>query len=156
MAYKPTGRPRGRPPKAPPDTEGFGFAPTDREPAPAAAAPIPTPQEILDLGLPPEDASGIEKYNYRMLSTLAALALRDTNLSFDKRMALYIKATTAAARHFPTAVKHDLAEKIRADAAALEGRKKAKAAAQLETRPAAGAAKIIPIRPVEQADGEVG
>jgi len=147
MGRKPTGRPRGRPPKAPLDAEGFGFTPPDRGP-PAPAAPTEsTPQEILDLGMPPEDAAGIQKYNYRMLSTLAALALRNESVPFDQRMRRFIQATTAAARHFPTAVQYELVQKIEADAAAIAGRKKAKAAARLETTGAAGSAKVIPIRP---------
>jgi hypothetical protein len=105
-----------------------------------------TPPEILALGLPPADAAGIQRWNYQMLSTLAALILRDESIPLDVRTRRFIQASAAASRHFPTASMYDLSQKIEADAAALVGRKKAKAAAKLETRPQAGGAKVIPWR----------
>lgn len=144
MGRPPTGRPRGRPRKPPVDAEGFGYSPPEAPPTPVI---IPTPPEIIALGLPPEDAPGIQKWNYAMSSTLAALALRDETVPLDVRTKRFLAASLAASRHYPEAARYDLAQKIEADAAALVGRKKAKAAAKLETRPPAGAAKVIPTRP---------
>lgn len=102
--------------------------------------------ELLALGLPPADASGIQKWNYQVLSTMAALVLRSNKIGDETRMKRVAALTMAAARHYPEAAKWDLAQKIAADAAEVMGRRKAKAAAQMERRPAAGGAKVIPIR----------
>lgn len=159
-AERPPRRQRGRPKngvtaQAEP---GFGYDPPDRDP-PVVAPPVPAfelagageqssppPQELLDLGLPPEDAAGIQKWNYRALSTAAALVLRDESLSQETRMKRFAQLTQAASRHYPDAAKFDLAERIRRDAEEISGRKRAKAAAKLERRSAVGGAKVIPIR----------
>lgn len=106
-------------------------------------APAP---ELVELGLPPEDAAGIQKWNYRVLSTMAALVLRSDKISDETRMKRVAQLTMAAARHYPEAAKFDLAQRIAADAAEVAGKKRAKAAAKLERAPAAGGAKVIPIR----------
>lgn len=110
------------------------------------AAAEETPPELLALGLPPADAAGIQKWNYQVLSTMAALELRNTKISAEDRMRRVAKLTTAASRHYPEAAKYDLAKKIDDDNETLTTRKRAKAAAELERRPAAGGAKVIPIR----------
>ena len=102
--------------------------------------------ELVALGLPPEDSAGIQKWHYQALSTMAALVLRSNKISDETRMKRFGALTLAAARHYPEAAKWDLAQKIARDAEDAAGRKRAKAAARLEKRPAAGGAKVIPIR----------
>jgi hypothetical protein len=121
----------------------FGDVPAD--PAP----------ELLALGLPPTDAAGIQKWHYQALSTMAALVLRSDKISDEQRMKRFGALTLAAARHYPEAAKYDLAQQIARDAAEVLGRKRAKAAAKLEKAPAAGVAKIIPIRRAADRDAEV-
>lgn len=134
----------------------FGWTPpatgADRDPPPVEIATVvgdapsePAP-ELVALGLPPEDAAGIQKWNYRVLSTMAALTLRATNISEDTRMKRVAALTLAAARHYPESAKYDLAQQIARDAEAVAGKRRAKAAAKLEKAPAAGGAKVIPIR----------
>lgn len=117
----------------------FGDEPS--EPAP----------ELLALGLPPADAAGIQKWHYQALSTMAALVLRSDKISDEQRMKRFGALTLAAARHYPEAAKYDLAQQIAKDAAEVLGKKRAKAAAKLEKAPAAGVAKIIPIRRADAA-----
>lgn len=109
--------------------------------------PSEPPPEIVALGLPPPDAAGIQKWNYQLLSTLAALAARDNTIGPETRLKRIAMLTQAAARHYPEAAKFDLAQKIERDAAELAGRKKAKAAAKMERRTPGASAKVIPIRP---------
>jgi hypothetical protein len=108
--------------------------------------PEPPAPELLALGDPPDDAAGIQKWHYRALSMMAALVLRDDKISNETRMKRFGALTLAAARHYPEAAKYDLAQQISKDAADTAGRKRAKAAARLEKRSAAGGAKVIPIR----------
>lgn len=109
--------------------------------------PSEPPPEIIALGLPPADAAGIQKWNYQLLSTFAALAARDNTIGPETRLNRVAKLTQAAARHYPEAAKFDLMQKIERDAAELVGRKKAKAAAKLERATPGPSAKVIPIRP---------
>lgn len=139
-------------PASAPDAE-FGWDPPAGEVPPVeilppeAVEPVSEPApELIALGLPPEDAAGIQKWNYRVLSTMAALALRSTGISEETRMKRVAALTLAAARHYPEAAKYDLNEAIRRDAEATAGRKRAKAAAKLERRSVASGAKVIPIR----------
>lgn len=108
--------------------------------------PTPPAPELLALGLPPEDAAGIQKWHYRALSTMAALVLRSDKLTDEQRMKRFGALTLAAARHYPDAAKYDLAQQIAKDAAEVLGRKKSKAAAKLEKAPPAEGAKVIPLR----------
>lgn len=152
---RPAKRPRGRPRKVVEDA-GFGWDPSEGDesasvpalevPVFVAEEPSPPPEELLALGLPPEDAAGIQKWHYRALSTMAALVLRSDKISDEQRMKRFGALTLAAARHYPDAAKYDLAQQIAKDAADVLGRKRAKAAAKLERAPAAGVAKVIPIR----------
>lgn len=151
---RPAKRPRGRPRKV--EDAGFGWDPSEEDeasvvpslevPAFVSEEPSPPPEELLALGLPPEDAAGIQKWHYRALSTMAALVLRSDKISDEQRMKRFGALTLAAARHYPDAAKYDLAQQIAKDAAEVLGRKRAKAAAKLERAPAAGGAKVIPIR----------
>lgn len=111
-----------------------------------AEQPSDPAPELLALGLPPEDAAGIEKWNYRALSTMAALVLQDKTISEETRLKRFVALTSAARLHHPTAEKKDLADKIRKDAEEIAGRKRAKAAAKLERRTPSDGAKVIPIR----------
>lgn len=138
------------------DPPEFGYDPPDRAIETVAGVPVasidpggePTEAapELIALGLPPEDASGIQKWHYRVLSTMAALALKDRNISDETRMKRFTALSLAAARHYPEAAKHDLNESIRREAEVIAGRKRAKAAAKLERREPAAGAKVIPIR----------
>lgn len=144
----------------PPEESGFGWDPPAERPAFADAGGVPAleipsfvgeeatppPEELLALGLPPEDAAGIQKWHYRALSTMAALVLRSDKISDEQRMKRFGALTLAAARHYPDAAKYDLAQQIAKDAAEVLGRKRAKAAAKLEKAPVADGAKVIPIR----------
>jgi hypothetical protein len=108
--------------------------------------PEPPAAELLALGAPPADAAAIQKWHYQALSMMAWLVLKDETLSNETRMKRFGALTLAAARHYPEAAKYDLAQQISKDAADTAGRKRAKAAAKLERRSAAGGAKVIPIR----------
>ncbi len=119
---------------------------TDLAPPRQAQEPSEPDPELLALGLPPDDAAGIEKWNYRALSTMAALVLRDKTISEEVRLKRFVALTSAARLHHPTAEKADLAAKIKRDADDVAGRKRAKAAAKLEKRIPAAGAKVIPIR----------
>lgn len=142
-----TGRPRGRPRKAAPEDAGFGYDPPV-PPAPImfGEEPEPPAPELLALGAPPADAAAIQKWHYQALSTMAWLVMKDEKLSNETRMKRFGALTLAAARHYPEAAKYDLAQAIARDAESTAGRKRAKAAAKLEKRAAAGGAKVIPIR----------
>lgn len=102
--------------------------------------------ELVALGMPPADAAGIQKWNYQVLSTMAALELRNKNITPEERLRRVAKLTASAAKHYPEAAKYDLDQRIRNDTEAMTTRKRAKAAAQLERRGPAGGAKVIPIR----------
>lgn len=153
-----TGRPRGRPRTVAPDDAGFGGDGDDGE-LPEIEGDVPAvdldagreqPSEpdpdIVALGAPPEDAAGIQKWNYRMLSIMAYKAAINPKLTEEQRTKRAAALTQAAARHYPEAARKDLSEKIARDAEEVMGRKRAKAAAKLEQRSAAGGAKVIPIR----------
>jgi hypothetical protein len=105
-----------------------------------------TPPEILAIGPPPQDAAAIQKWQYQMLSTMAWLVMNDTRLPMERRQKKFADLSQAAARHYPEAARWDLSQKIQKDAEDTAGRKRAKAAARLERAPAAGGAKVIPIR----------
>lgn len=148
-----TGKPRGRPrkslrPPVPAEVCEFGFDPN--VPPQVDVAPLDPPEavapEILAIGKPPDDAAGIQKWNYQILSTMAYLASVDPTVSAATRMKRTATLAAAAARHYPDAAKYDLAQKIDRDAKHMSERKRAKAAAKLERRPAIGGAKVIPIR----------
>jgi len=150
------GRPRGRPRKSLDrdavaralDVE-FGYDAADDEvaPAPGERASDPAP-EILALGAMPEDAAAIQKWNYRLLSTMAALAAKDATLSPSERERRVMRLTQAAARHYPEAARYDLSQKIERDAEQRGGKnQRARAAAQAESVRPAGGAKVVAIRP---------
>lgn len=152
------GRPRGRPRKnhnpeldsvmAKIDDE-FGYDGPEHEVAPDPSDQVTPPApEILALGPMPEDAAAIQKWNYRLLSTMAALAARDASLSPGERERRVMKLTQAAARHYPEAARYDLSQKIERDAEQRGGKnQRARAAAQAEPVRPAGSAKVVPIRP---------
>lgn len=133
---------------ADPVDDSLGFGGSDEpEPTPANPYASKPSAEIVALGMPPEDAAGIQKWNYRLLSTMAALAAKDETISESERMRRIAMLTQAAARHYPEAARYDLDRRLQADAEELAGKKRARAAAKMERRPPAGGAKVIPIRP---------
>lgn len=145
--------PRGRRKKPPADDEIFGGLPDDPEPSDASEVPAMVgdqpeapPPELEALGPPPEDAAGIQKWNYRVISTMIALTVNDRTISNETRMKRVAQLAAAAAKHYPEAAKYDLDQRIKADAEAVAGKKRARAAAQMERRPPAGGAKVIPIQ----------
>ncbi len=148
------GRPRGRPRKnlaavieKIDDEFGYDGPPDEADPARDEQASDPAP-EILALGPMPEDAAAIQKWNYRLLSTMAALAAKDASLSPAERERRVMKLTQAAARHYPEAARYDLTQKIERDAEQRGGKnQRARAAAQAEPVRPAGHAKVVPIRP---------
>lgn len=138
----------GARPSAPPqedEDDGFG-GPAVPEFRSEVDVPEGPPPEILALGPPPADASGIQKWNYQLLSTMAYLAAKDPTLTAAERLSRVAKLTQAAARHYPEAAKFDLAQKIADDNQAIASKKMAKAQARAEKRGPAGVAKVIPIR----------
>ena len=149
----PRGRPRKRRPEPPPPAdEIFGGVDPDLviedvPPMPGGEQAEPPPPELEALGMPPDDAAGIQKWNYRALTIAAALVLRDPTLSNAKRMKRFAELTSAAAKHYPEAAKADLAARLDREAEEMAGKKRARAAAKMERRPPAGGAKVIPIRP---------
>lgn len=135
--------------------EGFGWDPpvptvdveaVEAEVTGCSYVATPPDPEILALGPPPVDASGIQKWNYQMLSIMAYKAAINPNLSDEQRMKRAAQLTAAAARHYPEAAKYDLAQKIAADNDAMASSKRARAAGRLEACPLALQAKVIPIR----------
>lgn len=147
MARKYTRRP---PREEPPADEIFGGVAED----PVSEVPAmhvddqaqEPPEELLAIGPPPTDAAALQKWNYQLLSQMIALTVRDNTISNETRAKRIIQLTTAAAKHYPEAAKYDLDRRIAQDAEAIAGKKRARAAAQMERRPPAGGAKVIPIR----------
>lgn len=109
--------------------------------------PEDPPPELVALGSPPEDTMAARKWQHRMYMVMIALTLRDPTISNEKRMKRLIELNTAATKVQDDAARHDLDRKISADAEAIEGKKRARAAAKMERRPPAGGAKVIPLRP---------
>lgn len=146
--------PRGRRKQSdPPADEIFGGVdddpPNEGGEIPAMSfgdQPEDPPPELEALGMPPEDAVGIQKWNYRLLSTMVALTVKDRTISNETRAKRIAQLSVAAAKHYPEAAKYDLDQRIKKDAEELAGKKRARAAAQMERRPPAGGAKVIPIR----------
>ncbi len=153
MSRGPRSKPHRKPPGRPRRTEAEEFGWEEPVPTvdvrelegPAGEIQPPDP-EIVALGPPPADASGIQKWNYQMLSIMAYKAAIDPTLTNEQRMKRAAQLTAAAARHYPEAAKYDLANRIAVDNEAIASRKRARAMAKLERCPPAGAAKVIPIR----------
>lgn len=123
--------------------------PADADEVPAmayGAQPEDPPPELEALGPPPKDAVALQKWNYEVLSTMIAITVKDRTISNQTRAKQIIQLSAAAAKHFPEAAKYDLDQRIAKDAEAMAGKKRARAAAQMERRPPAGGAKVIPIR----------
>lgn len=114
--------------------------------APPADAGEEPPDTVKALGAPPVDARGGQKWSYNLLLAQAADAANDAKISRAQQRKETRVILAAAAKHYPDAARFDNAEASRAAAEQLEGRKRARARAQLEARPAAGGAKVIPIR----------
>lgn len=141
--------------RAPAADEIFGGLPDDPEPddgsevpaMPFGEQPEDPPPELEAIGLPPEDAAGIQKWNYRVISTMIALTVKDRTISNETRMKRVAQLSAAAAKHYPEAAKYDLSERIARDAEVMAGKKRARADAKMERRPPAGGAKVIPFRP---------
>jgi hypothetical protein len=142
--------PRRKKHSEPPADEIFGGVeddPAGDVPAmPLGEQPEAPPPELAALGPPPRDAVALQKWNYEVLSTMIALAVKDPTISNATRTQRIIKLSAAAAKHYPEAAKYDLDQRIAKDAEAMAGKKRARAAAQMERRPPAGGAKVIPIR----------
>jgi hypothetical protein len=127
------------------DGDEWGMAPMP--PAPPIDAPSQPSAGIKELGPPPESDAARASWLYRLLTTQAYEVAIDPNISEATRRKEVRVIAGAAAKHYPDAARFELAQKIDADKAELETRKRAKAAAKLERLPAAGgAAKVIPIR----------
>ncbi|HEX6022544.1 MAG TPA: hypothetical protein VFZ00_11155 [Solirubrobacter sp.] len=144
--------PRGRRKKTPPEDEIFGgtLDPDDAGDVPAMPLgdePEDPPPELLALGMPPEDAAGIQKWNYRLITTMIALAVKDPKISNETRAKRIAQLSVAAAKHYPEASRFDLAQRLDREAEEMAGKKRARAAAKMERRPPAGGAKVIPLRP---------
>lgn len=142
--------PRRKKHSEPPPDEIFGGVdedPPGEVPAmPLGEQPEAPPQELVDLGPPPTDSLALRKWNYQLLSTMIALTVKDPTISNATRAQRIIKLSAAAAKHHDDAARYDLDQRIKADAEAIAGKKRARAAAQMERRPPAGGAKVIPIR----------
>lgn len=137
-----------RPPPTPPD-EIFGGLPEDdasEVPAMVGDHAEPPPPELVALGDPPADAIAMRKWNYQVLSTMIALTVKDTTISNETRAKRIVQLSAAAAKHYDDAARYDLDQRIKKDADEMAGKKRARAAAQMERRPPAGGAKVIPIR----------
>lgn len=141
-------RGRKRQPPTPPD-EIFGGLPEDdtsQVPAMFGEQPEAPPPELLALGSPPADAIAMRKWNYQVLSTMIALTVKDTTISNETRAKRIVQLSAAAAKHYDDAARYDLDQRIKRDSEEMAGKKRARAAAQMERRPPAGGAKVIPIR----------
>lgn len=108
--------------------------------------PEDPPPELEALGPPPKDAVALQKWNYEVLSTMIAIAMKDRTISNQARAKQIIQLSAAAAKHYPEASRFDLAQRLDREAEEMAGKKRARAAAKMERRPPAGAAKVIPIR----------
>lgn len=108
--------------------------------------PEEPPAELVALGPPPPDAIAMRKWNYQVLSTMIALTVKDTTISNETRAKRIVQLSAAAAKHYDDAARYDLDQRIKRDSEEMAGKKRARAAAQMERRPPAGGAKVIPIR----------
>lgn len=108
--------------------------------------PEEPPAELVALGPPPPDAIAMRKWNYQVLSTMIALTVKDTTISNETRAKRIVQLSSAAAKHYDDAARYDLDQRIKRDSEEMAGKKRARAAAQMERRPPAGGAKVIPIR----------
>lgn len=139
---------RGQPPPTPAD-EIFGGLPEDdasEVPAMFGEQSEEPPAELVALGPPPSDAIAMRKWNYQVLSTMIALTVKDTTISNETRAKRIVQLSAAAAKHYDDAARYDLDQRIKRDSEEMAGKKRARAAAQMERRPPAGGAKVIPIR----------
>lgn len=137
-----------RPPETPAD-EIFGGLPEDdatEVPAMLGEQAQDPPPELVALGLPPSDSIAMRKWNYQLLSTMIALTVKDTTISNETRAKRIVQLSAAAAKHYDDAARYDLDQRIKRDSEEMAGKKRARAAAQMERRPPAGSAKVIPIR----------
>lgn len=112
----------------------------------AAEQPSEPPAELMAIGAPPQKAAALQLWGYQMLNALAWDLARDPKISAETRRRRLPAMLAAAAKLYPDAARFENAESARAAAEVLEGKKRARAAAKLERRPAAGGAKVIPIR----------
>lgn len=139
---------RGQTPPTPPD-EIFGGLPEEdasEVPAMFGEQPEEPPPELVALGPPPPDAIAMRKWNYQLISTMIALTVKDTTISNETRAKRIVQLSAAAAKHYDDAARYDLDQRIKRDSEEMAGKKRARAAAQMERRPPAGGAKVIPIR----------
>lgn len=130
-----------------PDEE-FGWRPAleDIPPLLIGDQPCKPPPELVAIGPPPADATGIQRWNYQLLSTMAYLAVLDETISNETRMKRAAALTAAAARHYPEAARADLRDALVKAKEEMAGRKRARAGAVVEPSVPAGGAKVIPIR----------
>ena len=112
----------------------------------AEREPGPPPDLMLRLGPPPESDAARASWSYRLATDAAWYAASRPGISDVERFKMVNQALATAAKHYPDAARFELAQKIDAANAELENRKRARAAARLERLPAAGEAKVIPIR----------
>lgn len=146
---------RGRPPGSfgtpdpePVESDEWGSS-AEEVPAfvPVALEQPSEPSEALkSLGDPPADARGGQAWAYKALMIQAREVMVDNTISEATRRKEVRTILAAAARHYPDAVKFDDAEAVRRADERVSKRKRGRAAAKLEERPSAGAAKVIPIR----------
>lgn len=111
-----------------------------------ALPPEPPPDELLRLGPPPDDAIAQAAWMRRALLAQAYIVMRDARLSQDQRSKEIRSLFSDAAKHFTDAARYDVKQLIDQHRRIVEERKRAKASAKTERRPAPGGAKVIPIR----------
>lgn len=112
-----------------------------REPA------APPPSSMVELGVPPEDAMAQAAWARTLLMRQAWDTAMDPSMTQSARRKEVRSILRDAARHMTDAMRHDAKKMILEQRAAIESKRRGKAAAKPERRAAGAAgAKVIPIR----------
>jgi hypothetical protein len=125
-------------PPAPPPPPSRG-SPSEQPSAP--------PPGLIELGDPPSDSLAAQAWLHRAMIVSAHDAMNDSTISASTRRRELRTIATAAEKLMPDARRYEAEQLIKRDAAEIESRRKARARAAAERRPAAGGARVIPIRP---------
>lgn len=108
---------------------------TPAKPLDAAAQPSAPPQELQNLGMPPDDPLASQTWMYQALVLSAYDVVRDPKISPRERRKELRTISASAAKLFPRARMHQAEQLIMSDRAELERKSRERRGAKLERRP---------------------